>query len=210
MAPKQQPQTNAHPPQAYVQQQQQPYYGGDNLFGYPQPQQFDVRPQGNGGFFGGNTSGGTFGNGFAGGFQGGPSGGGFPSNSPALFSPHAMVPGSSSAPGALADVAEAASGSGFNMNQIKGLLDRVGGIDGIVGTIGKVQKVFQGIQQVSPMLKLLVGGLGGLGGKAATAKADDESGLPRRRRRKRRRTSSSGGKRRKGSGRSGKSTPLRR
>ncbi|MFD1909887.1 hypothetical protein ACFSQ7_46880 [Paenibacillus rhizoplanae] len=35
-------------------------------------------------------------------------------------------------------------GSLANMEQIKGIVDRMGGIDGIVNTMGKVQKVMQG------------------------------------------------------------------
>jgi hypothetical protein len=67
----------------------------------------------------------------------------------------------------------------FNFNQIKGIIDRMGGIDGLMGHVTKIQKIIQGMQQLSPMLKLL------LGSKARTAAQKNGDGLasPSRRRR---------------------------
>lgn len=47
----------------------------------------------------------------------------------------------------------------FSINEIKQLIDRMGGIDGIVETISKIQKVMQSVSQVAPVAKLLMGSL---------------------------------------------------
>ncbi|KOP64924.1 hypothetical protein AMS62_06430 [Bacillus sp. FJAT-18019] len=83
-----------------------------------------------------------------------------------------------------------------NMNDIKGLIDRMGGIDGIVNNIGKVQKVVQGFQQLAPMFSVLAGALGkkkGSSGSSAnhTDLDDGYEYKPRKRR-------SSGSRRRSG------------
>lgn len=44
----------------------------------------------------------------------------------------------------------------FNMNQIKGFIDRMGGIEGIVNTFGKVQGFMKSVTQMAPMIKMLV------------------------------------------------------
>lgn len=75
-----------------------------------------------------------------------------------------------------------ASGGGFNMDQIKSFVDRMGGIDGIVGTVGKVQKIVSSFQQVAPMLKLL---FNSFGSKASTNNKRELSGQSSRRRKKR-------------------------
>jgi hypothetical protein len=50
--------------------------------------------------------------------------------------------------------------SGLNFNQIKGFVDRMGGVDGIIGTMGKVQKFMGTFKQMAPMLKVLFNGFG--------------------------------------------------
>ncbi|MDT2262814.1 hypothetical protein P7H12_02840 [Paenibacillus larvae] len=75
-----------------------------------------------------------------------------------------------------------ASGGGFNMDQIKSFVDRMGDIDGIVGTVGKVQKIVSSFQQVAPMLKLL---FNSFGSKASTNNKRELSGQSSRRRKKR-------------------------
>lgn len=84
--------------------------------------------------------------------------------------------------------AAGSAGSSFNLGQLKGLVDRMGGIEGIVGTMTKVQKFIANFQQMAPMIKLLMGSFGG-GAKATAANANlgDYDGLPRGKRRKRRR-----------------------
>ncbi|PQP83423.1 tyrosine protein kinase [Paenibacillus sp. PCH8] len=88
--------------------------------------------------------------------------------------------------------APAASGStGFslaNIGELKGMIDRFGGIDGIMSGIGKMQKVVGGIQQMAPMMKLVMGILPFGKGKKDSSAADadyNEYSKPRRRKRKR-------------------------
>lgn len=50
--------------------------------------------------------------------------------------------------------------SGFslaNLGELKGMIDRFGGIDGIMNGVAKMQKVVGGIQQMAPMMKLVMG-----------------------------------------------------
>lgn len=75
-------------------------------------------------------------------------------------------------------------GSLANMEQLKGIVDRMGGIDGIVNTMGKVQKVMQGFSQMAPMVKLVMGGFGkGKGSGAGELAAEEDAALysPKRR-----------------------------
>jgi hypothetical protein len=127
----------------------------------------------------------------------------------------ALAPSTNSGGGGLAGLLGGGGGSGGggglgkllgglgvnNMSDIKGLIDRMGGIDGIVNNIGKIQKVMQGFQQLAPMVSLLAGALskkksGGGSGSSPSAFTDqNEDGneyKPRRRR-------SSGSRRRSGS-----------
>jgi hypothetical protein len=52
------------------------------------------------------------------------------------------------------------------MDQIKGFVDRMGGIEGIVSSVGKVQKVMASFQQMAPMVKLVMGTFGKGKGKS--------------------------------------------
>jgi hypothetical protein len=80
----------------------------------------------------------------------------------------------------------AGSGSGgFNLNQVKGFIDRMGGIDGIVGTMTRVQKVVSSFQQMAPMLKLLMGSFAGAKASAKSVGGKyDGLAYPKRKRRK--------------------------
>ncbi|MBP1153920.1 MULTISPECIES: hypothetical protein [unclassified Paenibacillus] len=85
----------------------------------------------------------------------------------------------------------ASTGSGINIGQLKGIVDRLGGVEGIVDTFGKMQKMVQSVNQMAPMLKLLMGAFG-------KKKSDDASeGLvsPGRRRRRKRKGSVRGQRR---------------
>ncbi|MEW4430540.1 tyrosine protein kinase [Paenibacillus pabuli] len=101
----------------------------------------------------------------------------------------------------------AASGSsGFslaNLGELKGMIDRFGGIDGIMSGIGKMQKVVGGIQQMAPMMKLVMGILPFGKGKnksSSPAEADyEEYTPPRSRPRKRRKKSNTTTPRRRSS-----------
>jgi hypothetical protein len=77
----------------------------------------------------------------------------------------------------------AAASTGFNFNQIKGIIDRMGGFEGVMGHITRVQKIFQSIQQMSPMLKVLLGSFGGK--KASTANLGRDGLAPTRKNRRR-------------------------
>jgi hypothetical protein len=71
--------------------------------------------------------------------------------------------------------------NGINVTQIKGFVDRMGGMEGIIGTMTKVQKIMANLQQMAPMLKLLFNSFG----KVKSTNTDyDELPLRRRKRRK--------------------------
>ncbi|CAM4488823.1 tyrosine protein kinase [Paenibacillus tarimensis] len=128
-------------------------------------------------------------------FGGGAPGAGFPFGGtpvPDSESPNlpAVIPS--------ADAAPTGGKGGFslaNLGELKGLIDRMGGLDGILGTMTKVQKLFSNVQQMAPMLKLLMGSIGKK--SAASVLSDDDEGewrpSRRRRRRKTRRRSGTGG-----------------
>ncbi|OAB36056.1 hypothetical protein [Paenibacillus glacialis] len=80
-----------------------------------------------------------------------------------------------------------AAKSGFslaNIGELKGVIDRMGGIDGIVSSMGKFQKVMSGVQQMAPLIKLMMGSFGK--GKTKGTPEDDDPiyYTPRKRRRK--------------------------
>ncbi|MGM1049875.1 MAG: hypothetical protein ACQEXX_27600 [Bacillota bacterium] len=90
--------------------------------------------------------------------------------------------------------------SGLNLSNIdvKGIIERMGGIDGLVANVGKVQKVMQGFQQLAPMMSLFAGMFGKKGKGASSNKTTDFKNssygyTPRKRR------SSSAARRRSGS-----------
>jgi len=88
-----------------------------------------------------------------------------------------------------------ASSSGFslaNIGELKGMIDRFGGIDGIMNGIGKMQKVVGGFQQMAPMMKLVMGILPFGKGKKSSSVADkdyEEYSPPRSRKRRKKTTS---------------------
>lgn len=91
--------------------------------------------------------------------------------------------------------APASSGSsGFslaNLGELKGMIDRFGGIDGIMNGVAKMQKVVGGIQQMAPMMKLVMGILpfGKNKNKSSEADADfEEYSKPRPRKRRKKTT----------------------
>jgi hypothetical protein len=64
-----------------------------------------------------------------------------------------------------------------NLNDLKAMVDRMGGIEGVLATMGKFQKFMSTMQQVAPMIKLF---MGNKGAKAATANTT-KSGTKRKR-----------------------------
>lgn len=105
---------------------------------------------------------------------------------------------------AKADPAAPAKG-GFNLgnslNDLKGVVDRMGGLDGIVTTMTKVQKVVGSITQMAPLIKVLAGSFGKKGASATIAEDGLDEYKPRPRKKKRRAT----GKNVKGGGGGSKS-----
>jgi hypothetical protein len=85
----------------------------------------------------------------------------------------------------------APTGSSFNFNQIKGIIDRMGGIDGVMGHVGRIQKFIQSMQQMAPMFKVL---MGSFGSKAGTTARLDRNGLSAAGRRRRSAPKRKGGK----------------
>ncbi|WP_372660310.1 hypothetical protein [Cohnella sp.] len=47
-----------------------------------------------------------------------------------------------------------------NLNDVKAIIDRMGGIEGVLSTVGKFQKFMSTIQQVAPLIKLFMGNKG--------------------------------------------------
>ncbi|THF77343.1 hypothetical protein [Cohnella fermenti] len=82
----------------------------------------------------------------------------------------------------------------FNLNDLKGMLDRMGGVEGLLSNVGKVQKFMTTVQQMAPLIKLFMGKKGG------SSDDDSEDSYRPRRRRRRRRRSSNRRTRRYGSG----------
>ncbi|WP_052702827.1 hypothetical protein [Paenibacillus beijingensis] len=81
-----------------------------------------------------------------------------------------------------------------NLTELKGLVDRMGGIDGILSTMTKVQKVVGNVQQMAPFVKMMFSAFGkGGGAKAATTQTTDDTEWKPRRRKKRRRPSTARG-----------------
>ncbi|MGF7047606.1 hypothetical protein J2T13_002111 [Paenibacillus sp. DS2015] len=85
--------------------------------------------------------------------------------------------------------AATAAKTGFslaNLGELKGVIDRMGGIDGIVSSMGKFQKVMSGVQQMAPMVKLVMGSFGK--GSTKGTSSEDGDGMfyvpPKRRRKK--------------------------
>ncbi|MDF2936211.1 MAG: hypothetical protein K0Q90_1584 [Paenibacillaceae bacterium] len=104
------------------------------------------------------------------------------SNMPVPYSPPTQLI-SGGGGGAAGGAGAGGSGGGgllgsLNMNQIKGFVDKMGGIDGIVGTMTRVQKMVSSFQQMAPMLKLL---MGSFGAKAAAKSVGSGKGYSRKR-----------------------------
>ncbi|WP_442603060.1 hypothetical protein [Paenibacillus sp. KN14-4R] len=103
----------------------------------------------------------------------------------ASYSPYPVNPGGAVA---LTEVgaATAAKGSGLlNLGQVKGFIDRMGGIEGIVGTMNKVQGFMNSFQQMAPMIKMVFSSFS----KNKSSSLEDPPRTSRRRRKKRKTSS---------------------
>lgn len=101
------------------------------------------------------------------------------------YSPQTTASEGASLPAAAGGAAKSTGGFSMpNLNDIKGIVDRLGGIEGILATVGKVQKVMQTFQQFAPMAKLITGLLpGGKGSKFQSGSGGLDEYKPSRRRR---------------------------
>jgi|HigsolmetaGSP12D_1036236.scaffolds.fasta_scaffold00107_8 hypothetical protein len=115
---------------------------------------------------------------------------GIGNNAPNAFGPPAVFPAQTTVlpPQGAAPAAK----GGFNLENLKGIIDRMGGIDGIIGTVGKVQKIVGVVQQMAPLFSLFLK----KGGTAETA--NKSSGRERTGRRRRRSASAASKGRRRG------------
>ncbi|CAM4425325.1 hypothetical protein FHS16_003724 [Paenibacillus endophyticus] len=123
-------------------------------------------------------------------------GGDLPTMPPAAPEPSAQDILPAVLPEASADVVEtpaSTKASGFSLaslGEIKGFVDRIGGIDGILTTVTKVQKVMSSVSQMAPLVKVL---MGSFGKKSSSSSEDDDEGEWKPKRRKRRKPTSGSG-----------------
>jgi hypothetical protein len=81
------------------------------------------------------------------------------------------------------------------LTELKGFVDRIGGLDGIIGTMTKAQKLIGSVQQMAPLVKVMMGSFGKKGSdssKLVNLENDDWKPKKRRRKRKKSRTAGSG------------------
>lgn len=64
-----------------------------------------------------------------------------------------------------------------NIDELKGLVNRFGGLDGILSTVTTVQKVMSTVGQIAPLVKAFTGGK-----KSADTTASEQAPIPARRR----------------------------
>jgi hypothetical protein len=89
---------------------------------------------------------------------------------------------------------------GFSLDklgELKGVVDRLGGIDGILNSVTKMQKVVANLQQMAPLIKVLAGSFKkeAGGSKKSHGDEDDEDIIVRPKRRRRRRPGGGKGRR---------------
>lgn len=151
---------------------------------------------------------------------------GFPYNqlpSQSLFAPppSLMPPGPAPSIGPLATLEGAAlpaaaaaveetskKGSLFSLDkltELKGFVDRIGGLDGILGTMTKAQKIIGSVQQMAPLVKVMMGTFGSKKGsdksKMVDLEDDDWSPPKKKRTKKKKRRTGGGGYAKGGRGR---------
>ena len=80
-----------------------------------------------------------------------------------------------------------------NLNEIKGFVDRMGGLDGILSTVTKVQKVVSSVTQMAPLVKVFMGSFGK--NSSAQAAPSNSNARPRNPGRRRTGTGSGNGRR---------------
>ncbi|MGU3472826.1 hypothetical protein ACLBWT_16980 [Paenibacillus sp. D51F] len=135
-----------------------------------------------------------------------------PSSSPSL-----MPSGPATSIGPLATLeaaAPAAKGGLFSLDKlsdIKGFVDRIGGLDGILGTMTKAQKIIGSFQQMAPLMKVMMGSFGKKGSdKSKLVNLEDDDWKPSKKRRKNKKRRPSGSRKRKGGSAKGSRSRNRR
>ncbi|GKU80517.1 hypothetical protein L3i20_v249140 [Paenibacillus sp. L3-i20] len=83
-----------------------------------------------------------------------------------------------------------------NLTEIKGFVDRMGGLDGILTTVTKVQKVVSSVSQIAPLVKVF---MGSFGKKSASNDDSNKEWKPRRRKKRKSGSGSTGPKNGSGS-----------
>lgn len=81
-----------------------------------------------------------------------------------------------------------------SLTDIKGFVDRIGGLDGILTTVGKVQKVVSSVSQMAPLVKVILGSFKKDAGDDAS---DDGLEFVPKKRKRRKKPAGSAGRRRK-------------
>lgn len=69
-----------------------------------------------------------------------------------------------------------------NLTEIKGFVDRMGGLDGILTTVTKAQKIVSSVSQMAPLVKVFFGSFGSKN-KSGSSQQSNSSSRPRKRRR---------------------------
>ncbi|WP_052737002.1 hypothetical protein [Paenibacillus algorifonticola] len=114
-----------------------------------------------------------------------------PEFQPPLQAVQAVQPESQTiVPATAAELAESvapAKGGAFslaNLGEIKGFVDRLGGLDGILTTVTKVQKVMSSVSQMAPLVKVIMGSFGKKGAADDATTDDLEEFIPNKRKRR--------------------------
>gem|GEM_PF-946094 len=121
--------------------------------------------------------------------------------------PSAMPSGPATSIGPLATLEAAApvaekKSSLFSLDKLsdlKGFVDRIGGLDGILGTMTKAQKIIGSVQQMAPLVKVMMGSFGKKGSdKSKLVNLDDDDWKPSKKRRRNKKRRPSGSRKGKG------------
>ncbi|MHA6482748.1 hypothetical protein ACX1C1_12680 [Paenibacillus sp. strain BS8-2] len=71
-----------------------------------------------------------------------------------------------------------------NLTEIKGFVDRMGGLDGILSTVTKVQKVVGSVSQMAPLVKVFMGSFGKKSESTNSGSAQPSYSRPKTRKRR--------------------------
>ncbi|MWC31093.1 hypothetical protein [Paenibacillus sp. MMS18-CY102] len=80
------------------------------------------------------------------------------------------------------------------LGELKGVVDRLGGIDGILNSMTKMQKIVANVQSMAPLVKVLMGSFKKDAKASKSGGDDDDDDMPVRPRRRKRRKPGAGAK----------------